>query len=792
MITRIIFSFILVLISISKTYSQGNWELLMPTPTSNPMVSLYFYDDSVGWSVGEYGTILKTTDGGVNWSIKEIPWLTDLSDVYFSTENTGYAIGTDGFIIKSLDGGETWEQLDNQYSNNLNRILFKDSLSGWTIGEKGMILHTADGGNNWLLQTSNSLENLLGIDFVGTDSLCVVGENKTILLADVTDNSWLTVEFATDCSLKDVFFADSTHGWACGTAGSGYSGILLSSADGGHHWQEISMEGYEYHTWGGVSSGTGDGPGLLKQVYFYENLTTGFVLNEDNELYKTTSSGSTWIGYAEGHGDFYGYGRFCVLPGNRIVMSARSGGFRYSDDNGKTIKLPDHDKRWWTAMIAGDYGKWFVLQRFSREKEEYFKFFRSDNYGTSFQTLTPQFYDEFGSEISIDNFASLTLRNYYQDTLWIICRNTSGIQAFYYSVDLGSTYHFHRLTQYSDGLYVLSGDTLIKAHTSLREIEPGIYKTVLICEYSFDGGVTIEHIENTEVWNDITPPSLFNGKGIRSFYFFNGHTGFFVGDEGNILKTTDTGQTWENIYSGVVETLWQIEFIDQSTGFIVGDFGRILKTEDGGVTWRKTNSGTQENIYRIKFVNDLKGWVGTESGLRYTTDGGETWQGVPLRYSHVVLNIVGFPPIIEYYPDVNYYKFIVDHNYLYAVNIPGPNYDEYPYLLRTKIDPTDIYDYDITDLQPKEISLSQNFPNPFNSTTRIKYSLPKQGFVSIKIYNIQGQLVRTLLNRMQVAGNHSVIWDGRSDRGRVVSSGMYIYQIQSNDQTKNRKLLLLK
>jgi hypothetical protein len=266
---------------------------------------------------------------------------------------------------------------------------------------------------------------------------------------------------------------------------------------------------------------------------------------------------------------------------------------------------------------------------------------------------------------------------------------------------------------------------------------------------------------------------------VNYHYFINGRTGFLVGSEGNIIKTTDTGQTWENIYSGVVETLWQIEFLDQSTGFIVGDFGRILKTEDGGETWRKTNSGTQENIYCITFVNNMYGWVGTENGMRYTTDGGETWQGVPLRYSHGTVK-----------------KFAIDHNYLYAMNFPqgdwGQVQDNLMYLLRTKIDPTDIYDSDITDLQPKEISLSQNFPNPFNSTTRIKYSLPNQGFVSLKIYNIRGQLVRTLLNRKKAAGNYSAIWDGRSDRGKVVSSGMYIYQIQCNGQTKTHKLLLLK
>ncbi|MEJ2544166.1 MAG: YCF48-related protein, partial [Calditrichaceae bacterium] len=364
----------------------------MPTPTSNQMTGLYFNDDSIGWSVGQYGTILKTTDGGKSWTIREIPWLYDLSDVHFPSALTGYAIGTDGFIIKSTDGGESWEKQDNSYSNNLNRILFKDELTGWAIGEKGMILHTVDGGDHWLLQTSNSLENLFGIDFIGTDSLCVVGDNKTILLADVTDDSWLNVELSTDCSLEDVFFADSMHGWVCGCDNNN-KGIILKSVDGGHQWQKISPEGLEYHTWSGTISKAWPGP--LQQIYFDENLATGFILSKEdkngedgNQLYKTTTSGLNWLGHAEGSGEFPGDGRFCVLPGKRIVTTCSAGGFRYSDDYGDSTKVPDHDQHWWQNLIVGDNGKLLAIQRIHKNGYSY-NFYRSDNFGNTFQALLP-------------------------------------------------------------------------------------------------------------------------------------------------------------------------------------------------------------------------------------------------------------------------------------------------------------------------------------------------------------------------------------------------------------------
>ncbi len=93
---------------------------------------------------------------------------------------------------------------------------------------------------------------------------------------------------------------------------------------------------------------------------------------------------------------------------------------------------------------------------------------------------------------------------------------------------------------------------------------------------------------------------------------------------------------------------------------------------------------------------------------------------------------------------------------------------------------------------PKAFSLAQNYPNPFNPATTIHFELPKQARVRLNIYNIQGQLVRTLVNGQSAAGRYHVIWDGRSDRGQTVSSGIYIYRIQAGDFVRTRKMMLLK
>jgi hypothetical protein len=93
---------------------------------------------------------------------------------------------------------------------------------------------------------------------------------------------------------------------------------------------------------------------------------------------------------------------------------------------------------------------------------------------------------------------------------------------------------------------------------------------------------------------------------------------------------------------------------------------------------------------------------------------------------------------------------------------------------------------------PSPITLSPNYPNPFNQGTRIQYSLAKPSLVELKIYNIKGDEVKTLVKAHQTAGNKEIIWDGRDNAGRVVSSGIYFYSLGAFDQTLRRKMLLLK
>jgi hypothetical protein len=93
---------------------------------------------------------------------------------------------------------------------------------------------------------------------------------------------------------------------------------------------------------------------------------------------------------------------------------------------------------------------------------------------------------------------------------------------------------------------------------------------------------------------------------------------------------------------------------------------------------------------------------------------------------------------------------------------------------------------------PEQFAVSQNYPNPFNPGTIINYVLPKSSLVTIKIYNILGQEVRTLVNSELQAGYYSVQWNGDNNFGRSVASGVYIYRVTAGKNIKTMKMMYLK
>ncbi len=137
-----------------------------------------------------------------------------------------------------------------------------------------------------------------------------------------------------------------------------------------------------------------------------------------------------------------------------------------------------------------------------------------------------------------------------------------------------------------------------------------------------------------------------------------------------------------------------------------------------------------------------------------------------------------------------------DGAFIYVAGRPyrfdtGASYQNYDYILAnwagglTGID-------DEPDLLARPFNLTQNQPNPFNPSTQIRFSLARDGHVSLKVYDAAGRHVRTLVDDTRASSEYTVTWDGRDDHGAAVAAGVYLYKLQTSDETQTRRMVLVK
>lgn len=143
-----------------------------------------------GYCCGDIKTLYKTTDGGKNWSLIQVPFAPNLSAVDFPDSHTGYVSGANGFISKTTDGGISWAQLNSGTSLNFeNGLWASDPMNVYASGQSGVLLSTSDGGNTWGQEVTNTSSYLRGFCFLTTGNAFICGHDGTLL----------TKEFATPC-----------------------------------------------------------------------------------------------------------------------------------------------------------------------------------------------------------------------------------------------------------------------------------------------------------------------------------------------------------------------------------------------------------------------------------------------------------------------------------------------------------------------------------------------------------------------------------------------------------------
>jgi len=259
------------------------------------------------------------------------------------------------------------------------------------------------------------------------------------------------------------------------------------------------------------------------------------------------------------------------------------------------------------------------------------------------------------------------------------------------------------------------------------------------------------------------------------FYFLNNQTGwtanYLGGGNSQLYKTTNGGLNWTLQYSTAdFKILYDVYFVNQNTGYVSGYRHFIAKTTNGGENWTVQNdvAGAQ-GLYSIYFVNANTGWTAGDNSnstsCYYTTNGGTNW----LRENGVVhggrITRIRFSSPQNGWICGQFGKVFKTDNSGGLTNISSSGNSILKY------------------------SLSQNYPNPFNPETKIKYSIPGNTgiFVTLKVYNLLGTEVASLVNENKNPGNHEAVFNGTN-----LSSGVYFYKIQAGNFSETKRMFLIK
>lgn len=97
-----------------------------------------------------------------------------------------------------------------------------------------------------------------------------------------------------------------------------------------------------------------------------------------------------------------------------------------------------------------------------------------------------------------------------------------------------------------------------------------------------------------------------------------------------------------------------------------------------------------------------------------------------------------------------------------------------------------------TDVSIESFKIFQNYPNPFNPVTTIAYQIPDYSNVLVVVHDLNGQLIKELVNETQIAGNYTTVWNGTNENNLKVASGVYIYSVRCNTQLLSKQMILLK
>ncbi len=426
--------------------------------------------------------------------------------------------------------------------------------------------------------------------------------------------------------------------------------------------------------------------------------------------------------------------------------------------------------------------------------------------------------------VTANNINSITFKNINTGIAvgdnGTIIRTTDG-GASWNSVTIGTTSQFRKVSSGAGSIFFAAGDNgliavstdngatwvLKNSGTTLRLSSAFAYDANKLWAAG-ENGLILYSSDGGNNW--AAQVSGITTAELHDIQFVNESVGFAGGSNSNFIFTTNGGQTWAPRNSGIFFDLYGIYFQNANIGWGVSIVGTIFFTTDAGSSWTSQPCGSAFTLREAYFLNQGKGWTVGDNGTiaMYTNSAlpvelnsftsSVTGNNVSLAWSTATeTNNRGFE--IERKIDQSEFQSIgflegkgtttnaTNYSFVDRELEPGV----YNYRIK-QIDFDGSFEYyelsaEVTIESPMAFSLNQNFPNPFNPSTVIKFSIPEKGNVTLKVYDIIGNELATLVNENKNAGVFEVNFNGEG-----LSSGIYLYQLRAANYVETRKMTLIK
>lgn len=640
----------------------GSWQWLRPDVQGGTIFSTFFIDANTGWAGSNGGVILKTTDGGSNWTAQFTGNLYNFWDVHFIDANTGWAVGDYGTIYKTADGGTTWTKVTTTIPGvTLQSVYFADATYG-LIAAEGSIYRTVDGGTNWASISGLGGSPINDIYMVNNSTAWAVGQYGTIYKLTRSGSTWTatTQTSGTSNELWGVYFKDASNGFAVGAipdGGGGYvDGRLLRTTDGGATWQKNDTNAL---------------PEPLKDVTVSGD--TIVAVGKNGAVYQR-SNADIWAGTADtvaasltapSTGVSTELWSVSRINGSTVYAGGAAGAIVKSTDIGT-----GGTGGTWSQTAGGLTAA--TMQNIS---------FASDTVGVGVgdgglavkTTDGGESWSPGGGVTASHNLYSVHMIN-TSNAVAVGCDVASGTTCVgavaYKTSDGGSTWTamtvpgglenlrsvrmFDSLTGWAVGsngtvLGTTDGNnwaavaTGIAADTDLYGVDTlnGVQVWVAgaapcvgaECDHpggggqttkgylaKYDSGSTTLTSSNKLDTNTLSSIDVVT-DGVTTVGYAAGYHSYYVSTTsyayGRVYKTDDASAAspaWTLKNSGTSKLLASVSFSSVTNGFATGADGRVIHTRDGGATWYAENLGTNLGMMSVSAVGERKAFVSGTNG----------------------------------------------------------------------------------------------------------------------------------------------------------------------------------